>query len=304
MFNVGRDPELGDDTPEDELSRQQYSDNPANFYLRNELYRFAEKPFNYYEVGYQRALELVDIASTDIVADIGCFDGKAFLEAAKTCNITAQLVGIDAYDQAYRDGLAFSKTSPAEAGFAFLKNKAERIWLPDNTVKVVSAHNVLHAVGNIELALAEIKRVTLPGGIVLITANGKHNMYQKHKFEPKVAKRAAKILGRPYEKPVVPASRFSSEEAPAKLEAAGFEIIGDPIGEPQIIMITRERYEDYVNALLTSINYVPGMSWTTEERKAWRKAIEKVVEPKVMDAIKTMEAQNETFGTYNVPHFP
>lgn len=275
------------ESPVDRLSRQQYEHDPSNLLFRREVHKFAPQPIDYYLEGFKKVGELGPITITDIIGDIGCFDGEAFIDAALAYGVEAQLIGIDAYAQAYRDRLL--QKGPRDARFAFLQNRAEEIHLPDNAFKVMFAKDVLHAVGNIPLALHEMRRVTVPGGIILIVVNGKRNMVKKHENEPEIARIATEILGYKVEPPLVSSEVISTENAPATLESEGLEII-DSMGRIQPLVITRQRYPVYADAILTSVSYTPGIV-DAVKRDAWRQGIDAVVKPKVDAEISAMEAE-------------
>jgi len=100
------------------------------------------------------------------VVDLGCGSGYSFALLKRLFGPT-RLIGIDV------DGgmlaLARERTAPAGIAVELRHAPATRLPLGDASVDLVFCHQTLHHIEHQESALAEIRRVLAPGGLLIVS---------------------------------------------------------------------------------------------------------------------------------------
>ncbi len=110
----------------------------------------------------EEALEWLEIASGDIVLDVGCGTGFG---TEGLVEYTENVHGLDqSADQLAKAYAKFGKRGPVR----FYRGDAERLPYQDDTFDVVWSSGSIEYWPNPVTALAEIHRVTRPGGQVLV----------------------------------------------------------------------------------------------------------------------------------------
>ena len=110
-------------------------------------------------------LDLAGLAGHEMVADIGCGNGK-YLAALAQRGHAGRLLGADLSPGM----LAVTRTVAPPA--AMTVADAERLPLADGVADVTLAPHMLYHVPDRRAAVAEFRRVTRPGGRVLVVLNG------------------------------------------------------------------------------------------------------------------------------------
>lgn len=100
---------------------------------------------------------LVDRGASGILADIGCGTGQLWRAARSRF---ARCIGVDAVRY---DGL------PAEVDFVAADLDAGRLPIPDGTVDVAAALEVIEHLENPRAFVRELARITRPGGWIAVT---------------------------------------------------------------------------------------------------------------------------------------
>jgi len=116
-------------------------------------------------------LSLAALDGTETVADVGCGNGAYLAELGRRGH-AGQAVGVDLSAgmlQAARD---------AAPGVSVLRGDASRLPLADGCADVALAPHMLYHVPDPLAALAELRRVTRPGGRVLVVLNGTDHLRQ------------------------------------------------------------------------------------------------------------------------------
>ena len=171
----------------------------ANLAARQSVYAFQHPPVDL----PARVLDLAAPAESDTVADIGCGNGRYLAEFARR-GFPGRIVGADlslGMLQAARGGLnaaaasraafaagavaaaslaaaASAARSPLLASVALISADAAALPLRDGVADVTLASHMLYHVPEPAVALSELRRVTRPGGRVIIVLNGAAHLRQ------------------------------------------------------------------------------------------------------------------------------
>ena len=128
-----------------------------------------------------RILDLVSPVPSGTIADVGCGNGIYLAELARR-GFPGRLLGVDLSPgmlAAARERLAMAaeRAVPA-ARVALACADATALPLPDDAVDLTLAPHMLYHVPDPEDALRELRRVTRPGGRVVIVLNGAGHLRQ------------------------------------------------------------------------------------------------------------------------------
>lgn len=257
---------------------------------------YAEQPVDFNEQGLRLAAEHVDIGEDEAILDIGCSSGRFVLEAAQATSTQAKIYGLEPDFEI----INFLPDHIDDSKFTFLHGMGENIPLPDNTVRVATAHNVLFRAHSIPRMLEEMRRVTEPGGVLAISTNARYHAFWRHTFERVVAKVMAEQISQPVETPSIPAAGCYLEDLPEIVEQnGGLKIIGE-LNQFCAAVITADRVDDYVRPIALSVNRT-GLD--PRMRSQWRAVSEDIVRPFVMNKIAKMDERNQEQGVDAEPYF-
>lgn len=144
----------------------------VNLTARQSIYAYQRPPVDM--VG--SALDLVLPAgggSTDLVADIGCGNGLYLAELARR-DRARHLVGVDLSPGMLRSARQRAQHAgrPGRSGPALVAADAAALPLRDSCADLTLAMHMLYHVPEPQSALRELRRVTRPGGRLLVGLNG------------------------------------------------------------------------------------------------------------------------------------
>lgn len=108
-------------------------------------------------------LDALDLTGAEAVADIGCGDGR-FLAHLAEHGHRGRLIGVD-------NATAMVATAGALPGVEAVLGQAEELPFADNEFDTTTARHMLYHVPDPERALHEFRRITRPGGTVVVTVN-------------------------------------------------------------------------------------------------------------------------------------
>lgn len=145
-------------------------------------------------------LESIDWPDGALVVDVGCGPG-AHLRRLASDHRGLRLVGLD-----LSDGMAAE--AHAGSGASAMVGDAQRLPIRDGVADRVLAMHMLYHLADIDGAVAELRRVLRPGGVLLVVTNG-----AEHLDGFRVA--LSEATGGSHWFPV--ADRFLLEDAPAPL---------------------------------------------------------------------------------------
>ena len=127
-----------------------------------------------------RVLDLAAPAESDTIADIGCGNGWYLAELASR-GFPCRALGADLSPgmlQAARGRLTAAAASPSAASVALISGDVAALPLRDSAADVTLASHMLYHVPRPADALSELRRVTRPGGRVIIVLNGAAHLRQ------------------------------------------------------------------------------------------------------------------------------
>ncbi|MCS7177282.1 MAG: class I SAM-dependent methyltransferase [Candidatus Kapabacteria bacterium] len=137
----------------------------SEFFTEVERFRYAVQPFMHRLIGFHRY-------AGKRVLEIGCGLGTDLLQFARG---GATVTGIDLSPQSVELARQHFELRGQEG--TFLVADVEQLPFPDNTFDVVYSFGVLHHTPNIQHALAEIYRVLVPGGEVILMLYHRHSLH-------------------------------------------------------------------------------------------------------------------------------
>jgi ubiquinone/menaquinone biosynthesis C-methylase UbiE len=115
----------------------------------------------------QRLIEAVRLRPGEVVLDVGCGSGVLDRWLAWYTNQANRIIGVDVNRYLLREATAPAMQEGLADLIAFQEGDAEALPFPNNHVDVAVAFTVLEE-GNADRMLAEIVRVTKPGGRVAV----------------------------------------------------------------------------------------------------------------------------------------
>jgi len=114
-------------------------------------------------------LDLVELPSSGVVADIGCGNGRYLAELSRR-GLAGRCVGVDLS----AGMLTAARSAAPSAGLAV--SDAAALPLRDREAGLTLAMHMLYHVPDPGAAIGELRRVTRPGGLVIVGLNGSGHM--------------------------------------------------------------------------------------------------------------------------------
>jgi SAM-dependent methyltransferase len=137
----------------------------ANLAARQSIYAYQHPRINL----AARILDLVDLAVPDVVADIGCGNGGYLAELARR-GFRGHLIGAD-----LSVGMLAAARSRAPMA-SLIATDASGLPFRDGVAALTLAMHMLYHVPDPAAAVRELRRVTRPGGTVVVGLNGADHM--------------------------------------------------------------------------------------------------------------------------------
>jgi len=267
---------------------------------RRSVNDFAKEPIDFNLEGLKKAHEYVSLKPADVILDIGCSNASFVLHAAEETQTRSYVIGLDYDDEPYR---VYRSNELDASRFAFIQGSGECIPIAGSCVKVTTAHNVLFRSTDLTLMLEEMKRVTMPGGLILISTNASDHGKWRHYIERKAAEELSLYPGVTIKPVEDPAAKCYLENLPHILnDIGGLEIIDDGIVQNTEAIITLgERYE--VFKLAINLNVPTGDNLPTSVLGNRRGIIERLVQDIVLFKIHQQEMFNVVSGINEEPYF-
>lgn len=119
------------------------------------------------------------------ILELGCGIGKLWNKNKDKIRKDLNIVLSDFSNSMLK--IAKDKLKEIDYEFAYKKINAEEIPYEDESFDIVIAQHMIYFVPNIEKALAEIKRILSPGGMLYVTANSCESMAELNELTEKFA---------------------------------------------------------------------------------------------------------------------
>lgn len=282
----------------EKLSYLDHEDAYADMVSRKEINEgFAKDPLDFNVESLRIAADYKNLSEKDKIADIGCSSGAFILRGAEVNGITSQILGVDPNADALQQ---FLPPSVDDSRFTLIEGYGEDIPLPDNSVAVVTALNVLFRAADQIRMLREMTRVAEPGGLIFISTNNRYHAHWRHTFERVVAKIMEDKTSMNIEAPSIPAEGCYWEDLPAIIEAAGGLQVVEEHHQRTEAVITSSRVDDFIRPLDYSANRT---NLPVYLREQWRETVRKVVLPRLQNAIAKDKENKESQGSDEEPCF-
>lgn len=190
------------------LTRSAYADD-RHVRSRMAIYAYAEKPS-----GWRPRTAAVPWDGTQVVADIGCGNGFD-LRPLVTEGRCQHAIGVD-----LSAGMLGTLAGLRDSGrLSLVQGDAQRLPLGDDAVDVALAMHMLYHVPDLPAAVAELRRITRPGGTVLASTNSASTLAEINAlFDGAISRQ----LGRPV--PAQLALSFTTENGAGFLAARFDEV--------------------------------------------------------------------------------
>ncbi len=183
-----------------QLLRTQAYGQPDKLEARRAIYDYQDPRPDFH--GW--TLDQLEWPSTGTVVDLGCGPGTHLARLARRCP-QLDLVGVD-----LSEGM-LATTRAGGSGASVMCLDASALALRGASTAVVMANHMLYHVPDLGRTLDEIRRVLVPGGVLLAVTNGRDHFVEFDRLLGHVA-------GRPDF--VRPSVRFSLEDSRGDLERA------------------------------------------------------------------------------------
>ena len=236
---------------------------------------------------HERAIEAAGFEGSEDVLDIGGNDGHQ-IAAMRLAGHTGRLICADNNGLALKGGemMFGEELGPG----SFIWSDAEDIQLDDSSVDAAMALFVLYDVEDLDQALAEMKRVTKPGGKIVVATSGPDNKFRMHELEAAIVEHLGGILA-----PSLTAS-FTNHTAREKLPQFFTDVREIPhlstiyIRDPNLSEDHQLRLDAYKEGLISYHGLHSRLNADTQELEPlgsgeWEAAFEAVAWPMMQERI-------------------
>jgi ubiquinone/menaquinone biosynthesis C-methylase UbiE len=134
----------------------------ANLAARQSVYAYQRPKFSLPNV----VLDLAALAGAETIADIGCGNGPYLAELARRRH-RGRVLGADR-----SPGMLSAASGRAAPSARLIAGDAAALPLQDDAVDICLAMHMLYHIGDPMAAVRELRRITRPGGRVLVVLNG------------------------------------------------------------------------------------------------------------------------------------
>jgi SAM-dependent methyltransferase len=156
------------------------------------------------------------------VADVGCGNGFDLRQIVPQ-GLCRAAIGLDLSAGMLRSARDWRATLERPSRVSLVQADAQRLPLPADSVDVALAMHMLYHVPDLELAVAELRRIVRPGGILLASTNSRTSMRGIHDlFDAAVSG----LVGRPVR--CMAPDRFTTETGTDFLAAQFADVVIRP----------------------------------------------------------------------------
>lgn len=175
-----QDPQTFESSPVDVM--QEYGYSSLNVDARFDYYVHATPPLEPVEL----IEEKLRLAGNETILDAGCSAGKMLIDMKEKGHY-GRLIGLDISEELFLGPLLRNELDGPRP-INFIVGSVENIPLDDSRVDVSTALFVLYHCDPV-MALSELKRVTKPGGMIVVSTSGANNKLEHRRFEWMIAEK-------------------------------------------------------------------------------------------------------------------
>lgn len=161
---------------------EEYGESSLNVSARFEYYKHAIPRIEPIDL----LQEKLGLAGNESILDAGCSSGSMLLDLREKGH-TGQLVGLDISAKLFEDTLLLEGMKTPRAA-DFLVGSVECIPLADSSVDISAAMFLLYHCDPLQ-GLEELKRITKPGGFIVVSTSSSKNKIEHRRFEWLIAER-------------------------------------------------------------------------------------------------------------------
>lgn len=238
-----------------------------------------------YARGFDAASRHMALGGAALVLDLGCNNLMPATHGAALAEVTPFIVGLDIDPESYR------LYPPPEGRFTFVEGDAQNLPFPDGIFDLTQAHNTIFRVPKPSVMLAEMARVTRPGGLVAVSTNAPSHAKWRHYFERVVAEQLIAEEGLPIEPPRAPAHGGYMRKIQNILQAMPGLSLVEVDRQKDYSIITEDRLRAYQFAIDTSVAQLSDLP--PELRIRWRQIVEEAIVPMIRQRMKPYNGYDE-----------
>ena len=224
----------------------------AHLAARQAIYAYQQPPIDL--PGW--ALAQVTWRGGETVLDVGCGNGVYLGRLAAQPVPPARLLGFDLSRGMLAD--LVRDWPPARPQPRLVVADIQALPLPDAEVDVVLAMHMLYHVPDLERAVAELRRVLRPGGVLLAATNGDGHLRELAEV---IETAVARVAGQPITLPRASGLRFSLENGADRLRTAFARVERRDVPS-ELVIPAAEPVVRYANSMATLREALPaGTTW-------------------------------------------
>jgi len=253
----------------DSLTPSQYRGSSIELMRRWEVYKYVVDDIDFYGT----IIDNMHLQGNETVLDLGCATGDVLQRLRQNYRHKGILVGLDIDEDLFMVTNSVNKLSDIKP-ITFVGGEAQHLPFPDDSFDASMALFMLYHVPKPHNALAELQRVTKPGGKIAIATSGAGNKARHRYIESLIA------------------NELNIKQPPRFAASFDFDIAKDVLPEyftvvehfeqSCAIQMTMENYEYYIDSLTSMKNAfnppIPADKWVDIR--------ESFIRPFLLDEIK------------------
>ncbi len=237
--------------------------------------------------GFDAARHHIALGDSALVLDLGCNNLVPATRGAELANVNPYIVGVDIDDESYR------MFPPHKNRTVFIQADAQRLPFADGSFDLTQAHNTIFRVPKPSAMLAEMYRVTKPGGLVAVSTNAPSHGYWRHRFERIVAEQIIDEFDLRVEPPKAPAHGSYLQKIQNMLGAMPGLVPVQTDIQRDYSIITEDRLRTYQFTIETSAAFLPALA--PEVRHRWRQIVAEKIVPMIRERMRRHRDQPEPY---------
>lgn len=268
--------------------RDAWPDVAARIAINEEFATAPPEVASMYAQGFEKAKRYIALGETALVLDVGCANLVPAARGAKLARMEAHIIGVDIDDESFN-----LYPPPPDANVSFRQADAQELPFGDDMFDLTTAHNTIFRVRSPSEMLAELVRVTKPGGIIEVSTNAPNHALHRHRFERDIAERVIKEFELDIEPPKAPAHTSYLKKLQNMVKGMRGLALLETYVQQDWSVITEDRIGVFQFAIDGSVIRLPGA--TPEMCRRWRELVEEMVLPKIKAGMKQPRGSDEPY---------